>query len=148
MSNPRVIETDLATVLGAIAASGIGRAKGDAPKRTIAQDIETLKAAAVRYSGPTAFKPGDLVTPRADSPLENAGRPHIVLEAPEYPGREFVAMDPKHVDSPRYGAKLDIRVASTCNCGHGEVRAYWEESWMFEPYAETAVAPEAPSEAV
>lgn len=142
MSNSaRVIETDLGTILGALAASRIGEGKSSTPKRTAAQDIETLKAAAVRYAGPTAFKPGDLITPRADSPLGSVGRPHIVLEVPVCPNREFIAVDPKHVDHTRYGAKLDIRVASTCDCDHGEVRAFWEESWMFEPYVETAKAP-------
>lgn len=143
MSNTRVIEADLGSFLGALAASGIGRTKGDAPKRTASQDIETLKAAAIRYASPTAFKPGDLITPRPDSPLENTGRPHIVLEVQALPNHEFVAFDPKHVDHTRYGAKLDIRVASTCNCAHGEVRAFWEESWMFEAYVE--VAPESPA---
>ena len=143
MTNPRVIEADLGTFLGALAASGIGRTAKPSPARPVAQDIETLTAAAMRYAGPTPFKPGDLVTPRADSPLENAGRPHIVLEAPANPFREFVAMDPKSVDHVRYGAKLDIRVGSTCNCPHGEVRAFWEESWMFEPY----VAVETPGDA-
>lgn len=138
MSNTRVIEADLGAFLGALAASRIG--VGDKPslKRPVADDIATLRAAAARYALTDPFKPGDLVTPRADSPLANAGRPHIVLEAPEYPSREFVATDPKHVDSQRYGAKLDIRVASVCDCDHGEVRPYWEESWMFEPYVEQA----------
>ncbi|MBY0256924.1 hypothetical protein [Methylobacterium sp.] len=148
MSSPtRVIEADLGTILGAIAASRIGGGKSSAPKRTTAQDIETLKAAAVRYLGPTVFKVGDLITPRADSPITQVGAPHIVLEVREdFPIRPMEATDPKHVDLERFGAKLDIRVASVCGFEHGEVRPFWEESWMFDPYV-APVDAETPSEA-
>ena len=146
MSNPRVIEADLGTLLGALAASRIGGTAKQQPERPVARDIEALKAAAVRYVGPTSFTVGELVTPRADSPLAQAGTPHIVLEVSEYPIRTMETLDPRHVDLQRFGAKLDIRVASVCGCEHGEIRPFWEESWMFEPYAEPAAASEAPSE--
>jgi len=116
---------------------GAGRAK-----RPIEQDIATLKAVAERYTAPNPFKPGDLVTPRADSPLKNVGRPYVVLELAETINTHLPMVDPHHVDHIRFGAKLDIRVASVCDCPHGEVTAYWEEGWMFEPYAPPAAAVE------
>ncbi|POR42533.1 hypothetical protein [Methylobacterium sp. V23] len=110
------------------------------PKRPVSDDIATLRAASERFSGHNPFKAGDLVTPRADSPIKQAGRPHIVLEVDPAPVANRVPT--LHGDANRsdFGARRDMRVASTCDCDHGEIATHWVESWMFEAFVE--VAPE------
>ncbi|SFG65553.1 hypothetical protein [Methylobacterium gossipiicola] len=157
MSNPKIIDLGNITgtpfadiLLAAIAGADAAKKAAHLPKRPLAQDIATLKAAAERYEAPNPFEPGDLVTPRADSPLKGIGRPRIVLELMERIDADLAVTDPNHVDHPRFGAKLDIRVASVCDCPHGEVTASWEEGWMFEPYtppAETGEQDPAPASA-
>lgn len=114
--------------------------------RPASQDIATLRAAAIRYAGPAPFAPGDLVTPRADSPLKDAGRPHIVIEVdptPESFRTPVVHGDP---NAASFGARRDLRVAVVCDCEHGEVVAHWVESWHFEPFTLPGEA-SAPNEA-
>lgn len=149
MSDPKIIDLGNITgtpfadiLLTAIAGAGAAKKAAHLPKRPLAQDIATLKAAAERYAAPTSFVAGDLVTPRADSPLKNIGRPHIVLGVHLGGYRNSDIADPTHVDHVRFDAKLDIRVASVCDCPHGEVTAFWEESWMFEPWVAPAEASE------
>lgn len=111
------------------------RQGGDQPKRSLAEDLDTLRAASERYQRGLAFEPGQLVTPRADSGLRDAGRVHIVLD-----------VDP---DASARGERKDIRVAWTCSCDHGEVQTAWLESWMFDLWTEPATpeaAPEVPAE--
>jgi hypothetical protein len=131
---PVTIEGDLGTFLGALAARSLDRAAQARPKRPASADIETLKAAAVRYFGPAPFEPGDLVTPRADSPLKDAGRPHIVLEVDPMPQSFRTPIVHGDPNASIFGARRDLRVAVVCDCEHGEVVAHWVESWHFEPF--------------
>lgn len=139
--DPNVREIGLGDFLAAFAGASARPSAGCA-KRPIAEDVAKLKAAAERYSQPLPFAVGDLVTPRADSPLEKVGRPHIVLALDAEGYRDRVVANPEHVNNLRFDAKLDMRVASVCDCPHGEVTAYWEESWMFEPWTSPAEASE------
>lgn len=97
--------------------------------------VATLREVYERYANGCQFKPGDLVTPRNNYSLRGAGLPHVVLEV-RTPGeavRTFDAPDPMDTSSQRYGARLDIRVASFHDQG-GQVGAWWGESWQYEPY--------------
>ncbi len=123
--------------LGVMAALSRMAGDGKADNRSARpaeQDVAALMAAADRYLSPVAFEPRQLVTPRADSMLKDAGKPHVVLEIGAPGSNRFVQSSPKDVGSPNFGARLDMRVASTCSCDHGEILAHWVESWMFEPW--------------
>jgi len=144
MSDPTIVNlgkisgTNLREVLDAIAGAARTKAEAEAPKRTVAEDIAALEAAAERYVAPCPFKPRDLVTPRADGSMKGAGRPHIVLEVI---GEAPCCIEPVangNPSSPDFGKRLDMRVAETCACGHGEISAYWVESWEFERYTPPA----------
>jgi hypothetical protein len=106
------------------------------PKRPASADVAALRAAADRFNGPNPFKPGDLVTPRADSPLKGVGRPHIVLEIDPAPVSNRVPAFHGDANQSDFGARRDIRVASVCDCDHGEIATHWAESWHFEVYVE------------
>lgn len=93
----------------------------------------SLRAAFERYDGPVPFKTGDFVTPRADSNVKDAGKPHVVLDVMARPEPDFVhASGSQDTCSNTFGSRRDIRVASLT---HGRVCAYWVESFCFEPYA-------------
>jgi len=96
--------------------------------------VEWLISTFKRYAAGCAFAPGDLITPRADSNLEGAGLPHIVLDvvAPDQ-AKPRMTGDPNDAS---FGARIDVRYARLVSAPAGEtmVIAFWEESWKFEPY--------------
>lgn len=91
--------------------------------------VATLREAAERYAAPCPFKPGDLVTPRAGFLYHGAGLPFVVLAVSAFGN---VAPDFQSGPStPLFGARLDVRVAGSLGSG---ICAWWQESWMLEPY--------------
>lgn len=120
------------------------KAERKAP-RPLAEDLATLQAASDRFQRGLTFEPGQLVTPRADSGIRDVGRPHIVLDVEP----EASTSKGGEVGTSGFGRRLDMRVACTCACDHGEIQAHWVESWMFDPWtppadaAAPAPAPEA-----
>ncbi|WP_024278598.1 hypothetical protein [Xanthobacter sp. 126] len=104
------------------------------------EQAATLKDVAQRYAAGCPFKPGDLVTPRAQHNIKGAGLPQVVLEVIDDPLDAPVAGSTKPSDygNPSFGARLDLRTAGIAE--DGTVCAWWGESWQFEPY----VAPEQP----
>lgn len=111
---------------------GIGKPDGDGKNPLPEAQVATLLEVAARYAAPVPFKVGDLVTPRKGYNIRDAGDPHIVLEVPKFPIRNFaMGDDPSAFGSAFFGARLDIRVG-TFDRGH--VAAYWGESFRYEPY--------------
>lgn len=113
--------------------SGAGRArepeKPESPPEVL---CATLRETLASFSAGCPFKPGDLVTPRANSDLRGAGRPQIVLEVLATPVRNFhVVEDQNDVASAAFGSRIDVRIARE---SHGEIVANWTESWKLEPY--------------
>lgn len=104
----------------------------EAPKPLPEAAVATLREAFDRYAAGCPFKPGDLVTPRKGFNHGGAGDPSIVLEVPDEAVRPFDASDPRSTANHTFGARLDMRVATIQD---GDVVAYWDESWAFEPYS-------------
>lgn len=91
--------------------------------------IMELRAALERYERLSCqFKVGDLVTPRANSPLVGAGNPHIIAEVFYNPVRF------SNGDASKFGChgKYDVRIITVHD--DGDVIPFMAESWMLEPY--------------
>jgi hypothetical protein len=80
-----------------------------------------------KYQRPCPFKVGDLVHPRAESPIKDHGKPHMVVAIPETPLR---SSETNHFSSA-YGESCDMRVAEM-NGDHIVlwcVESFWFEIW-------------------
>ena len=102
--------------------------------------VTRLREYARHYAQPCPFAVGDLVTPRADCDLKGHGDPHVVIEVDNCGARYFI----KDAADSEFGAVFDIRILRIC--GDDNIRAYWLESWKFEPWTPPAPA-ETPAEA-
>lgn len=85
-----------------------------------------------RYKKPCPFKVGDLVTPRANSFMRNAGDPHIVIEVLSMPRRIW---DDKEPSSMINGMILDMRIAMI-NDG-GSLVSFTVSSVDFQSWSES-----------
>lgn len=128
---------ELSQILAA-ASKGEGRPKPpESPPEVLSI---TLRETAASYVAPCPFKPGELVTPRANSDLIGAGRPQIVLEVLETPIRNLQPLGEQGgIASHLFGSRLNIRIARE---SHGEIIANWTESWKLEPYTGPGADPD------
>lgn len=91
--------------------------------------VMELRAALERYERLNCqFNIGDLVTPRANSPLHGAGDPHIIAE---------IFYDPLRISDGNAGkfgchGKYDVRIIAASE--DGTIIPFMAESWMLEPY--------------
>lgn len=100
----------------------------DEMKEARVMDLEMLCAV---YSAPCQFTVGDLVTPRSIAPYTRSGEPHIVIEVPQVPVRNFNVTNPNEIRSNCYGQRCDMRILGPDpDC----ISPYWVESWAFEFY--------------
>lgn len=100
--------------------------------------IMELQALFSRYTEPCPFKPGDLVTPRANANYTDRGVPHIVIEVADQPIRNFTTEDVHDIASHAFGCRLDVRVAVIAD-GERTV-AFWQESWQLEAWPPKSAA--------
>ena len=124
---------DLSGMLSGEAGAQPGRARP-----THEGQIARLREAAERFSPrrgiePFPFKVGDLVTPRKDSPLINAGEPHLVVEVnpnalPDFGNASYGDI--------AWGMRPQIRCISIVHGNRTEeaLAAFWEEASYFQPY--------------
>ena len=73
------------------------------------------------------FRPGDLVTPLANSITVGAGEPCVVLEL-----RTSTPVFEGNPDYVRYGQRFDMRIARFME---DSIARFWVESVDYEPYS-------------
>jgi hypothetical protein len=127
--------TDLLTQALTRATSG-DDSSGGGNKKTkrlpLEEELKMLVAAVDAYGEGCPFKVRDLVTPRANSFYKHAGLPHVVIEVPAEPTRDFDTTDP---GSHNYGNRLDLRIACLIPSGSKfSCLPYWVEAWQFEKW--------------
>lgn len=106
----------------------------DQPRPLHEAQIMELQGAFEAFDKGCPFKPGDLVTPRTNSPYTHAGEPHIVLEVADQPFR-ILGNDVQETSNTKFGSRLDVRVAIVED---GMIIPFWQESWQLEAYVPKA----------
>lgn len=91
--------------------------------------IKRMRDYRARHDAGCPFSPGDLVTPRKDSAVRDAGDPYLVLAVISDPRFHFESGE---LGSNTFGMRVDMRVASSTP--DGCIAALWVESVDFEPY--------------
>ena len=120
MSGQAMHAFDLSDILG-------GMDERKAPPAMAAELLVEYRDRYQEFLEGCRFKPGDLVTPLADSIIAGAGEPCIVIElrccTPIFEG------DPS---TPQFGQRLDMRVARFMG---DDIVRFWAESVDYEPYS-------------
>lgn len=99
--------------------------------------IAELREIADRYRRPCPFEVGDLVMPRANSPIFPKDRPWLVVSVRVH--APYVFGGNEAPSSMAFGNKVDFRAIVLSGHDNGSYVAFWNESWQFEPYvAKTA----------
>lgn len=78
------------------------------------------------------FKPGDFVTPRADTTNRWVGLPMIVLEVNGHAEPVFTGSEHHGFESPNYGIRPNLRIAHYDDSGI--ILRYWNEAIDFETW--------------
>ena len=97
------------------------------PRMSKIGQVARLREFAALYSAPNPFKVGDLVTPRANSPIKDAGDPHLVVEVLDTPRWVYEGTP----YSSTFGLRMTIRIAQVGD--HGAA-CYWGEHHNYELY--------------
>lgn len=121
----------LAALMGKGKRAKNGDASHDEPSHQ--EMIARLKETYVRYQmeivhGECPFEPGDLVTPRKDTYINDAGTPYIVLDTHSC---EEPLWSDMAAGTMRDGILPNIRVGRWTPIG---LVSIWVESWAFEKY--------------
>lgn len=97
------------------------------------RQLAVLRECGPAYFDPPVFRKGDIVTPRANSPVMGHGYPCMVVD---------VDMEAKPVLRGNYGAfqfgcRPQIRIVKIVD---GHLVPYWQEAAWYEPYTEAMAA--------
>ncbi len=123
---------------------GLMAEQPEAPRPLPEAQIATLREVMNAYQGAKQngcpFKVGDIVTPRAWTPLRPShGQPWLVVEVLDKPQEVTVEMAMNLGAASIAGLVFDARFAALDNEGH--VGAWLNPSWLFEPYTGPVTIP-------
>ena len=103
----------------------------DGPQLAPEAVVAKMKMLAANYGkARDRFSVGDLVTPIKGANTSGAGEPHLIVEIPEIPPRNF-NHSAETSDSASYGRNIDIRAMAYAG---GQIICFWMESHLVEPW--------------